>query len=68
MPAGCSLADSSPPEKFLKFPTVNLYHVVVTYINCSTEIKAMSDYVYTSSDAGKIIHSTPGNKKDFSII
>ncbi len=55
--AGCSLADSCPPNEFKKF--INQYSeaVVVTYINCSAEIKAMSDIVCTSSNAVKIIES-----------
>tara|TARA_B110000438_G_C15734138_1_gene615543 strand:- start:583 stop:1323 length:741 start_codon:yes stop_codon:yes gene_type:complete len=60
--AGCSLADSCPPEDFKKF--INNYPdaVVVTYINCSAEIKALSDIVCTSSNAIKVISSIPKNK------
>jgi quinolinate synthase len=53
--AGCSLADSCPPEEFSAFKAKHPNHVVVTYINCSAEIKALSDYVCTSSNARKII-------------
>lgn len=57
--AGCSLADSCPPEEFSAFKAKHPNHVVVTYINCSAEIKALSDYVCTSSNARKIIDSIP---------
>lgn len=49
--AGCSLADSCPPELFQKFKANYPNHKVVTYINCSAAIKAMSDIVCTSSNA-----------------
>lgn len=57
--AGCSLASSCPPDAFGKFIEAHPDHVVVTYINCSAEIKAMSDIVCTSSNALKIIDSIP---------
>lgn len=57
--AGCSLADSCPPEDFAAFKKKHPDHIVVTYINCSAEIKALSDYVCTSSNAKKIIDSIP---------
>jgi quinolinate synthase len=57
--AGCSLADSCPPEDFSAFKKQHPDHIVVTYINCSAEIKALSDYVCTSSNALKIIKSIP---------
>lgn len=57
--AGCSLADSCPPESFAAFKAKHPNHIVVTYINCSAEIKALSDYVCTSSNARKIIDSIP---------
>ena len=57
--AGCSLADSCPPDKFSEFKKRYPNHVVVTYINCSAEIKALSDYVCTSSNAKKIVDSIP---------
>ncbi|WP_299064528.1 quinolinate synthase NadA [uncultured Polaribacter sp.] len=57
--AGCSLADSCPPESFAAFKKQHPDHLVVTYINCSAEIKALSDYVCTSSNARKIIDSIP---------
>lgn len=57
--AGCSLADSCPPEAFEKFTKAHPNHVVITYVNCSAEIKALSDIVCTSSNALKIVESIP---------
>ncbi len=57
--AGCSLADSCPPKEFAAFKTKHPTAVVVTYINCSAEIKAMSDIVCTSSNAKRVIASIP---------
>ena len=57
--AGCSLAESCPPEDFRKLKTQYPDHTVVTYINCSAEIKTLSDIVCTSSNAEKIINSIP---------
>ncbi|MBX2932495.1 MAG: quinolinate synthase NadA [Chitinophagaceae bacterium] len=57
--AGCSLADSAPEKLFKAFKAKYPNHVVVTYINCSAEIKALSDYICTSSNAEKIIESIP---------
>ncbi|WP_291102785.1 MULTISPECIES: quinolinate synthase NadA [unclassified Flavobacterium] len=63
--AGCSLADSCPPDLFKKFIDAHPDHVVITYINCSAEVKALSDIVCTSSNAVKIVESIP---KDTPII
>jgi len=60
--AGCSLAESIPTDKFKAFKTQNPNHKVVTYINCSAEIKALSDIVCTSSNAEKIVSSFPKNQ------
>lgn len=60
--AGCSLADSCPPEAFAKFIKAHPEHLVITYINCSSEIKAMSDIVCTSSNAIKIVESVPKDR------
>lgn len=60
--AGCSLADSCPPDAFKKLKEHYPDHIVVTYINCSAEIKTLSDIVCTSSNAEKIINSVPKNK------
>src|SRR5690606_28025254 len=57
--AGCSLADGCPPEEFKKFKAKYPNHKVVTYINCSAELKTLSDLVCTSSNAIKIINSFP---------
>lgn len=57
--AGCSLSDSCPPEAFEKFTKAHPDHVVITYVNCSAEIKALSDIVCTSSNAIKIVESVP---------
>jgi quinolinate synthase len=57
--AGCSLADSCPPEAFKKFKEQHPNHLVVTYINCTAELKTLSDIVCTSSNAVKIINSIP---------
>ncbi|MAJ37062.1 MAG: quinolinate synthase [Flavobacteriaceae bacterium] len=55
--AGCSLADSCPPQEFAEFKANYPKAVVVTYINCSAEIKALSDIVCTSSNAVQVIES-----------
>jgi quinolinate synthase len=55
--AGCSLADSCPPQEFAEFKANYPGAVVVTYINCSAEIKALSDIVCTSSNAVQVIES-----------
>ncbi len=60
--AGCSLADSCDYDSFKKLKEAHPDHVVVTYINCSAEIKSLSDYVCTSSNAKKIIESIPKEK------
>jgi quinolinate synthase len=61
--AGCSLADGCDPKDFKTFKEQYPDHVIVTYINCSAEIKTMSDLVCTSANAKKIINSIPENKK-----
>jgi len=60
--AGCSLADGCPPDEFKAFLEKYPNHTVVTYINCSAEIKTLTDIVCTSSNAKKIIASIPENK------
>ncbi|MEZ4945066.1 MAG: quinolinate synthase NadA [Cyclobacteriaceae bacterium] len=60
--AGCSLADSCPPDQFKKFIEAHPGSPVVTYVNCSAEIKAMSDIVCTSSNAEKVINSIESDK------
>ena len=61
--AGCSLADSCPSDKFKEFKLKNPDHLVISYINCSSEIKALTDIICTSSNAEKIINSLPKEQK-----
>lgn len=61
--AGCSLSDSAPPELFAKWKENYPDHIVVTYINCSAGMKALSDIICTSSNAKAIIDSLPANQK-----
>lgn len=61
--AGCSLADSCPPADFAAFKAQHPNAVVVTYINCSAEIKALSDIVCTSSNAKRVIDSIPMDRE-----
>lgn len=60
--AGCSLADSAPAPLFRAFKAKYPDHLVVSYINCSAEIKALSDIICTSGNAEKIIESIPANQ------
>lgn len=62
MDAGCSLADSCPADEFKKWIDANPGHVVVSYINCTAETKALSDVIVTSSNAEKIIRSIPQDR------
>jgi len=61
--AGCSLEDSCPPEKFRAFREAHPDHIALTYINCSTEVKALSDIIVTSSSAESILAQIPENQK-----
>ncbi len=61
--AGCSLSDSAPPELFKLFKQKYPDHLVITYINCSAGIKALSDIICTSSNAEIIINSLPKDQK-----
>ena len=61
--AGCSLEDSCPPEKFRAFREANPDHIALTYINCSTEVKALSDVIVTSSSAETILAQIPPEQK-----
>lgn len=63
MEAGCSLADSAPADEFRAWVDAHKGHTVVSYINCSAEVKAMSDIICTSSNAEKIIASIPTDKQ-----
>ncbi len=57
--AGCSLSDSAPPALFKQFKDKHPNHLVITYINCSAGMKALSDIICTSSNAQKIVESLP---------
>jgi quinolinate synthase len=61
--AGCSLADSCPPHLFKKFKEQYPDHLVITYVNCTAELKALSDIVCTSSNAIQIVESLPKDQK-----
>lgn len=61
--AGCSLADSCPADKFAAFKAQHPDHIVISYINCTAEIKALSDIICTSSNAVKIVQSIPKDQK-----
>ncbi len=63
MNAGCSLEYSCPADRFAAFKAQHPGHTVVTYINCSAEIKALSDIIVTSSNAEAIINSLPADEK-----
>lgn len=60
--AGCSLADTCPPQKFEKFRSLYPDHTVVTYVNSSAAIKAQTDICCTSSNAVKVIESIPSDQ------
>ncbi len=61
--AGCSLANSCPPADFKKFKEEHPDHVVISYINCTAEIKALSDVICTSSNVVKIVESFAPDQK-----
>ena len=61
--AGCSLSDSAPPVLFKEFKDKHPDHLVISYINCSAAIKALSDIICTSSNAQKIVESLPEDQK-----
>ena len=61
--AGCSLSDSAPPELFAKWKQQYPDHIVISYINCSAGMKALSDIICTSSNAKAIIDSLPKDQK-----
>ena len=63
MDAGCSLADSAPAKPFKKWVEAHPNHVVVSYINCSAEVKALSDIICTSANAKKVVETIPKDKK-----
>jgi quinolinate synthase len=61
--AGCSLAASCPADRFKSFKDKHPDHVVISYVNCSAEVKALSDIICTSSNAVKIVNSFPKEQK-----
>jgi len=63
MDAGCSLEDSCPPDQFRAFREAHPDHIALTYINCSTEVKALSDVIVTSSSAETILARIPADQK-----
>lgn len=63
MAAGCSLADSCPADAFKAFKEAHPGYMVISYINCSAEIKALSDLICTSGNAEKLIRSLPEDQK-----
>lgn len=60
--AGCSLADSCPPAEFAAFKALHPNHLVISYINCTADIKALTDIVCTSSNAVQIVNNLPANQ------
>ncbi len=60
--AGCSLADGCPPDAFAAFKAKYPDHFVVSYINCSAAVKALSDVIVTSSNAKKIVDRVPADR------
>ena len=63
MDAGCSLEDSCQPDQFRAFRDAHPDHIALTYINCSTEVKALSDVIVTSSSAETILAKIPPEQK-----
>ena len=63
MNAGCSLEDSCPPDQFKAFRDKHPDHIALTYINCSAEVKALSDIIVTSSSAEIILSQIPKDQK-----
>ena len=60
--AGCSLADSCPAPRFEQFVHRHPDHFVISYINCTADVKALSDVICTSSNAERIIRQVPGDR------
>ncbi len=61
--AGCSLEDSCPPDEFKKFVDAHPDHMVLSYINCSAAVKALTDIIVTSSNAEHIVSQIPEDQK-----
>ena len=60
--AGCSLADSCPPDRFADFVKAHPGHTVISYVNTSAAVKALTDVVVTSGNARRIVESFPANE------
>lgn len=63
MEASCSLAESCPADDFAAFKAQHPDHMVISYINCSADIKALSDLICTSGNAEKLVRSLPEDQK-----
>lgn len=63
MTASCSLAESCPGAEFARFKAEHPDHMVISYVNCTAEIKAMSDLICTSGNAEKLVRSLPEDQK-----
>ncbi len=63
MDAGCSLADSCPPDKFQAFKDEHPDHTVVSYVNTTASIKALSDWICTSGNAAEVVNAIPADEK-----
>lgn len=63
MTAGCSLADSCPAEKYAEFIKAHPDHTVISYVNTTAEVKALTDIMVTSGNARKIVDSLPSDEK-----
>ncbi len=63
MEASCSLAESCPAEEFARFKAEHPDHLVISYVNCTAEIKALSDLICTSGNAEKLVRSLPEDQK-----
>lgn len=61
--ASCSLAESCPADRFAAFKAQHHDHMVISYVNCSAEIKALSDLICTSGNAEKLVRSLPADQK-----
>lgn len=61
--AGCSLADSCPADKFAEFKKLHPDHLVISYINCTADLKTLTDIVCTSTNAVQIVESLPKDQK-----
>ncbi len=63
MEAGCSLADAAPGPRVAEWKAKNPNSVLISYVNCSAEVKALSDIICTSSNAERVIDSVPDDQQ-----